>query len=275
MSINKIFLFIFLTQSLSLLAQDHEIRASVYHEEIPNGSKLLVDNEEYCPISVQVNLNLTNMKSTEGNNKVFVVPARSKKYNITDVIIINTSKAHGYGMQSIVGLGDYDKSGYDEDFNYYLPYKKGDAYTVNQGYNGIYTHKNKNSLDFDMPIGTEIHAAREGVVVKIEDSNNKHCLDEKCMKYDNFILVYQSDGTFASYAHIKKNGAAVKEGDSIAIGQLIAYSGDVGYSNGPHLHFDVSTIKLKTQKTVKTVFLVGDGQHAEYLVEKNKYERKY
>jgi murein DD-endopeptidase MepM/ murein hydrolase activator NlpD len=271
----NIFLFILFIQSFSLFAQDHEIRASIYYEAITDGSALLADNDEYCPISVQVNLKLTNMKSTEGNNKVFVVPARTKKHKITDIIIVNKSKPHGYGLQSTVSLGDYDKNEYDEDFKYYLPYKKGDAYTINQGYNGIYTHRGKNSLDFDMPIGTEIHAAREGVVVKIEDSNNKHCLDEKCMKYDNFVLIYQSDGTFATYAHIKKNGAAVKEGDNIAIGQLIAYSGDVGYSNGPHLHFDVSTIKLKTQKTVKTVFLTGDGQHAEYLAEKNKYERKY
>jgi len=260
---------------LSAWAQDHDIRATVYYEAIPEGSRLLVDNDEYCPISIQVNLKLTNMKSTEGNNKVFVIPARSKKYTITDLLIVSKTKAHGYGLQSTVGLGDSEKNTYDEEFKYYLPYKKGEAYTINQGYNGIYTHKNKNALDFDMPIGTEIHAAREGIVVKIEDSNNKHCLEEKCMKYDNFILVYQPDGTFASYAHIKKNGAAVKEGDLIAIGQLIGYSGDVGYSNGPHLHFDVSTIQLKTQKTVKTVFLVGDGKNAEYLVEKSKYERKY
>jgi len=270
-----IFLFFLFIASLTVMAQDHDIRATVYYEAIPDGSRLLVDNDEYCPISVQVNLKLTNMKSTQGNNKVFVVPARSKKYAITDLVIISKTKAHGYGLQSTVGLGDSEKNTYDENFQYYLPYKKGEAYTINQGYNGIYTHKNQNSLDFDMPIGTEIHAARDGIVVKVEDSNNKHCLDEKCMKYDNFILVYQPDGTFASYAHLKKNGAAVKEGDSISIGQLIAYSGDTGYSNGPHLHFDVSTIQLKTQKTIKTVFLVGDGKNAEYLKEKSTYERKY
>ena len=124
-----IFLFILLTLSIPLLAQDHEIRASVYYESIPEGSKFFVDNDEYCPISVQVNLKLTNMKSTEGNNKVFVVPARSKKYNITDVLIVNAAKPHGFGLQSIVGLGDSNKNTYDEDFKYYLPYNKGEAYT--------------------------------------------------------------------------------------------------------------------------------------------------
>lgn len=258
---------------ISLYAQS--VKAILYKEAIVDGSAIFVDNDEYCPVSVQLNLKLTNMKSTEGNNKIFVVPARTKKHKITEVLISNQKKAFGFGLETTIGLGDNDLKTYDENFKYSLPYKKGAAYTITQGYNGKYTHQNENSLDFDMPVGVEICAVREGIVVKTEDNNNKHCMDEKCKEYDNYILIYQPDGTFASYSHLKKKGVLVKEGDKIIAGQVIGYSGFVGYASGPHLHFDISTFNLKNQKTVKTYFLVGNGADVEYLQEHKKYERNY
>lgn len=257
----------------SLFAQS--VRAVLYKEAITDGSAIFVDNDEYCPVSVELLLKLTNMKSSEGNNKIFVVPARAKKHKITEVTVNSKNKAYGFGLQTTIGLGDATLKKYDENFKYSLPYKKESAFTITQGYNGKYTHQNENSLDFDMPVGTEICAVREGVVVKTEDSNNKHCMEEKCKEYDNYILIYQADGTFASYAHLKKKGVLVKEGDKVSTGQTIGYSGFVGYASGPHLHFDISTFNLKNQKTVKTLFMVGDGTEVEYLQEHKKYERTY
>jgi murein DD-endopeptidase MepM/ murein hydrolase activator NlpD len=53
----------------------------------------------------------------------------------------------------------------------------------------------------------------------------------------NFIRVLHSDGTMALYAHLQENGVLVKPGQSVSLGQHIAYSGNTGFTSGPHLHF--------------------------------------
>jgi murein DD-endopeptidase MepM/ murein hydrolase activator NlpD len=44
---------------------------------------------------------------------------------------------------------------------------------------------------------------------------------------------------YTEYAHLSENGAIVKVGDQVKAGQQIAWSGNTGYSTGPHLHFQL------------------------------------
>lgn len=228
---------------------------NIYHEEAQNGYAIYVDNEEYCPVSIDLNFSLKNLNSTHGNNKVFVVPAKSRKYHITDLVVINKRKKYQFSTFSITNFGDHNQSTYDMDFEYYLPFKEGKTFLVGQGYNGSASHKNLNALDFEMQIGEEVHAARGGIVVAVVETNSRHCVKKGCEKYNNYILIYHDDGSFADYAHIKKNGAVVKVGDRVNAGQLIAYSGNVGYSSGPHLHFAVFLQKIKKRESLKSVCL--------------------
>ena len=118
---------------------------------------------------------------------------------------------------------------------YKLPWEVGIARFVSQGNRSFTSHRDKHlfAWDFWMAIGTKVLAARAGIVVKIEQSFDGIGLDS------NYIMVEHEDGTRALYAHIKNNGAAVKAGDLIEQGQLIAYSGMVGQTINPHLHFVV------------------------------------
>jgi len=81
---------------------------------------------------------------------------------------------------------------------------KDEAYVINQGYMGKSTHKGINALDFSMPLGTEILAVRSGVVVKVIQSNDKSCIQKECVKFNNLIIIYHKDGTFAEYVILKK-----------------------------------------------------------------------
>lgn len=77
------------------------------------------------------------------------------------------------------------------------------------------------------------------------------------MSDGNYISVQHSDGSVAHYRHLKKDGVLVKEGDEVAKGQKIGYSGNTGYSAFPHLHFEVvqngrqAPTRFVTKKGVK------------------------
>ena len=142
---------------------------------------------------------------------------------------------------------------------YELPYKEGLKYKVVQGYGGRFSHKNKAALDFAMPIGTPVYAAREGIVFSFKDNSDKGGPFSKYGKKANYIIIQHDDGSFGCYWHLKKNGVVVKTG-SVSKGQLIGYSGNTGFVLRPHLHFAVKR-KLNYQKDsfVRTKFRTAAG----------------
>ncbi len=51
------------------------------------------------------------------------------------------------------------------------------------------------------------------------------------------VIIQHSPGYFSTYGHQQQT--LVKEGDCVVKGQLIAEMGSLGYSGGPHLHYEV------------------------------------
>lgn len=122
---------------------------------------------------------------------------------------------------------------------YRLPFASGTTHTCIQGWNTTFTHKGELSyaVDFDLAEGTEIHCARDGVVVYTEDRFSEGGLEERLWNRVNVVLVRHADGTIGEYAHLKPGGVAVEVGQEVAAGELLGYSGHTGYSMYPHLHF--------------------------------------
>ncbi len=137
-------------------------------------------------------------------------------------------------------VGDKDAH-HDDDHLYSLPYAPGRSYRVLQGYGSRFSHKGLEefAVDFDMPEGTPVYAARGGVVARIEESNTRGCWEPGCGRYANYIVVLHSDGTTGEYYHLARDGALVEVGDSVAQGQRIGLSGNTGHTTMPHLHFAV------------------------------------
>ena len=264
-----------------------QLNFKTYFKKAENGFEFLADNNEYCPVSVEVDLELVNLSTSNGNFKTYVIPARTSGFVITTLKAIKAG-AYKYNSKTRYNYGDFATKEKDtiavkkqdtvavEEYIYNLPFKEGKKFKVSQGYNGTITHQKKNALDFLMPIGTDIYAAREGVVIKVVDHNTKTCVTKGCLEFNNFILIYHSDGTFSDYAHVDTNSANVKPGDKVAKGQLIAKSGNIGWSTGPHLHFEVFKQEIIKRETLKTKFKINDGTEAPVYLEENvKYQRKY
>ena len=248
---------------------------SIYKTETSDGYVLYADNNEYCPVSVEIKFTLTNVESSSGEKFIFVLPAKTAKFKITELKIIRQNASSRLSYTTTANFGDVSLPGYDTSYYYTLPFKKGEKYTVSQGYNGKRTHKGENALDFEMPEGTEICAIRDGVVYEVVEKNNRNCTGKDCVKYNNYIRVYHSDGTMAEYTHLKKNGSLVIPGDSVKAGIVIGYSGNTGYSTAPHLHIVVRLCNFNKTPSVPTYFKTGDGKTTEILTEKNSYLRNY
>jgi len=137
-------------------------------------------------------------------------------------------------------VGDKDAV-HDDDYLYALPYATGRSYRVLQGYGSSFSHKGLEAfaIDFDMPEGTPVHAARGGVVARVEESHSIGCWKDGCGRYANYIVVLHDDGTTGEYYHLQKDGALVEVGDHVARGQKIGLSGNTGHTTMPHLHFAV------------------------------------
>jgi murein DD-endopeptidase MepM/ murein hydrolase activator NlpD len=60
------------------------------------------------------------------------------------------------------------------------------------------------AYDFLMPIGAEIVASRDGIVVLLEEQYSD---DDHSNGHENFVDVRHADGTEAQYVHLTTNGS--------------------------------------------------------------------
>ena len=158
-------------------------------------------------------------------------------------------------------LGSRDAT-HDDEYLYLLPYAGGTSYRVIQGFDSRFSHVGveQYAVDFKMDIGTPVHAAREGVVARVVESNDKGCWHDGCGQYANFIVVMHDDGTTGEYYHLQLNGALVEVGERVEAGQRIGLSGNTGHTALPHLHFAVYKATRRARfHSVPVTFIAADG----------------
>jgi len=194
-------------------------------------------NRETYEVTITVNAKLKNMTSS-----VNLPYTRALEGGFRQPILKFLPNSRGqaeweYSWDWIVGSRD---ARHDDSVVYDLPYRG--RYTVLQGFHGTFTHTGENeyAVDWDMPVGTAVHAAREGTVVAVRSTNNKAGADEKYAEFSNFVWIRHPDGTIGSYEHLKQGGVVVKGGHVVSRKQLIGYSGNTGWTSRSHLHFSVT-----------------------------------
>ena len=236
-------------KSVSLVAKDVGDYISVF-----------IENSNPYSVTVRLKDSYQNLEYDKGIKNIFSLKSGMKKeyirlYKQRGAL----SYSYDYSYSWIIGSVD---AVHDDEYLYRLPYARGKAHRISQGYNGDFTHKGHSqyAIDFAMDEGTKIYASRGGVVVKTKSDSNKGGASKEFSSYGNYITIEHSDSTLATYYHLKKNGVAVKIGDKVNKGDYIGYSGNTGYSSGPHLHFAVFKADNATStKTIPVKFLTEKG----------------
>lgn len=249
---------------------------SVSYNTTNNESALYVTNKKAYPITIKLAFSLQNAKWSQGEKIIFEIPENTIAKKVGSVKQINRSKAWQFNYKYIWGTGYLYSTKPNESYIYDLPFKKGTAHSIIQGYNGSFSHQNQYSLDFDLLEGTQILAAREGKVVDLKEQFEGNCPTKACADFGNYITIMHNDNTFATYYHIQKNGVMVNIGDFVKKGDLIALSGNTGWSIGPHLHF-ICYINYwnGAYNSIPTKFKINKGAEYDILQENKTYKKDY
>lgn len=89
--------------------------------------------------------------------------------------------------------------------------------------------------------GSDLRAAMKTPVYATADGVIEYAGFHKRSGYGRLIILDHNYGFKTYFGHLKK--ITVKSGQFVKKGELIAYSGSSGMSNGPHLHYEVRFIQ--------------------------------
>ncbi|MGU3357123.1 peptidoglycan DD-metalloendopeptidase family protein [Microbacterium sp. M4A5_1d] len=124
------------------------------------------------------------------------------------------------------GAGQVQPSGWVRPGPGYISSWYGNRGTICSG--GVCTSGHR-GIDFAGGCSAPIYAAASGTVVFAAYTNS----------WGNYIKVDHGGGIISGYAHIQNGGFNVGYGQRVSAGQVIAYAGNTGISQGCHLHFEI------------------------------------
>ena len=108
-------------------------------------------------------------------------------------------------------------------------------------------------IDFRADVGTDLFATGDGVVKYASRNGN----------YGNLLVIDHGFGFETRYAHLSGFADGLKVGTEVTRGDLVAFSGNTGLTNGPHLHYEVH---LDGEAIDPLNYLFADVTPEEYLM---------
>ncbi|MGF1669068.1 MAG: M23 family metallopeptidase [Balneolaceae bacterium] len=108
-------------------------------------------------------------------------------------------------------------------------------------------------VDFRADVGSEVFSTGDGIV-KFAGRHGTYGL---------LLVIDHGFGYETRYAHLSGFAEGVKKGTKVQRGDLVAFSGNTGMTQGPHLHYEV----IYNNKPVDPLnFLFADTTPEEYLM---------
>ena len=248
-------------------AEDNHTGFRVVEERDGDTTTLIMKSDYAREFTVTFEANLKNM--TASQPVPFTVDAAGRSsFELVRLRPTNKRLAWRYDYHYYRQLGGR-RSSTSNDADYAMPFKPG-RYVVMQGPRGSYSHfagsGSENAVDWTVPEGTVVCAAREGRVVGVRQDSTFSGPDRKLRPLANYVIIKHADGTFADYVHLKTGGALVQMGDEVTVGQPIGLSGKTGFASAPHLHFSVfQAIDGKKKLTLPFRLKTDHGTFTEFI----------
>jgi murein DD-endopeptidase MepM/ murein hydrolase activator NlpD len=226
----------------SLVHTDHQPLIRLREDGTDADRTMTFVNSAGGPVTVDLAFeNARNVQSQPALPARIVLPGMSETRAL-HIGPVDPNASFQYQMRYSSMPGDFHAQ-QDANVRYHLPFPAREKFGVAQAFGGKASHtdtQNYYAVDIVMPEGTPVLAARDGVVMTVDNDFYGAGLD--MAQYGdraNNIRIVHSDGTMAVYAHLELESAKVAVGDHVRAGQELALSGDTGYTTGPHLHFCV------------------------------------
>jgi murein DD-endopeptidase MepM/ murein hydrolase activator NlpD len=123
-------------------------------------------------------------------------------------------------------------------------------------------------VDFAVPTGTPIFAAKDGKVLEAKTSVTWGG------SYGTSVIIDHGGGIRAIYAHLSK--LEVRVGELVTEHQQIGLSGNTGNSTGPHLHFEarVSPWRYANKDVDPARLMTGAKTSIRAKLAKNKKDKR-
>ncbi|HEY8034766.1 MAG TPA: M23 family metallopeptidase [Methylobacter sp.] len=224
-----------------------------------------IRNDYAGPVEVEIDFTeQDNVRATPDLPRLFVIePGASDTLFKIDGIDEHEPWKLGLKYRYIIGR---PLAHYSSTTSYLPPIAPNTSFQISQAFGGSFSHtdeQNKYAVDIVMPIGTPVHAARSGIVLEAEDDFYKGGTNKAYSSEANNIRILHDDGSMAIYAHLELEKAQVYPGLAVTAGQLIGYSGNTGFTSGPHLHFAVQINRDMRLVSVPFTFINQAGQAEE------------
>ena len=228
----------------------------------PSGVTLVAQNTFFGPIQIAFRLNaVENVSPETPRTGLVVLPPRSE----TELVVVGKSvdQVELRFESEFQYLPGEPGAEHRPEQPYRLPYALSTSVRVSQAFPDKKTHQDpasQHAVDFVMPIGTDVFAARDGVVIEVasdffENGTNYQVDGPRA----NVVRVLHDDGTMALYVHLNWNTIRVVPGQHVRRGEYLADSGNTGFSTGPHLHFVVQRNQGGSLLSVPLEFADANG----------------
>lgn len=154
------------------------------------------------------------------------------------------------------------QGGTNEFINYHYPFlSQRYAIDLKRLKNNQYFENIGNMCEDYYAFNEEIYAPAAGKVIAIEDNISDQSPGERneLSTFGNYIILKHAHNEYSLLAHLQQNSICVKQGDSVQLGELIAYSGNSGDTTAPHVHFQVmNSADLKKATSLRIRFKNND-----------------